>query len=251
MRAPSGNFHIDRSDSPVVLIAGGIGVTPLLSMIDWCLAQQPEREVWLFYGVRNSRDMMNKAYLESLAAKNRNFHLRVCFSDPLPYDVAVRDYQHPTRIDLHVLRVQLPLKPYHFYICGPASMMESLVPALIDWGVPDARIHYEAFGPASIKRRATTKSAPLIPVDDKGIAVTFAQSDKKASWRPSAGTLLEFAEANGVSVASGCRAGGCGSCQTKIRSGEVTYQQLPDYDPEPGSCLLCVCTPKTDVTLEI
>ena len=57
------------------------------------------------------------------------------------------------RIDVVLLRSQLPLKPYHFYICGPTPMMESLVPALEDWGVPDARIHFEAFGPASIKRR--------------------------------------------------------------------------------------------------
>ena len=64
------------------------------------------------------------------------------------------------------------------------------------------------------------------------------------------GSLLNFAESHGIVVSSGCRAGGCGSCQTSIRTGEVAYTQVPDFDPEPGSCLLCVCTPKTAVTLE-
>ena len=61
--------------------------------------------------------------------------------------------------------------------------------------------------------------------------------------------MLEFAEASGIAVASGCRTGSCGSCQTTIVAGEVSYLQPPDYDPEPGTCLLCVCTPKTSLTL--
>jgi ferredoxin len=80
--------------------------------------------------------------------------------------------------------------------------------------------------------------------------VTFANSGKEILWSPAAGSLLELAEANGVSVNSGCRAGSCGSCQTTISAGEVSYQQAPDFDPEPGNCLLCVCIPKTPVTLE-
>jgi hypothetical protein len=250
VRAPSGHFHIDRSDAPVVLIGGGIGITPMLSMANWCLSDQPSREVWLFYGVRNSRDMIMKPALEGLAAAHPNFRLRVCFSDALPEDVAVRDYQHRSRVDVNVLRMQLPLKAYQFYICGPNPMMESLVPALEDWGVPDARIHFEAFGPASVKRRTTTTAAVATAGNETGIMVNFAKSGKQLPWQPASGSLLEFAEANGIAVNSGCRAGGCGSCQTTIQSGEVAYRQVPDFDPEPGSCLLCVCSPKTSVTLE-
>jgi hypothetical protein len=129
-------------------------------------------------------------------------------------------------------------------------MMESLVPALEDWGVPDARIHFEAFGPASVKRRTTTTAAVATAGNETGIMVNFAKSGKQLPWQPASGSLLEFAEANGIAVNSGCRAGGCGSCQTTIQSGEVAYRQVPDFDPEPGSCLLCVCSPKTSVTLE-
>lgn len=250
VRAPGGHFHIDRGDSPVVLIGGGIGITPMLSMLSWSLAEQPGREVWLYYGVRNSREAVMKSQLEALAAVHANFHLRLCCSDPLPGDLSGRDYQHHGRVDVGLLRSQLPLKPFHFYICGPTPMMESLVTALEDWGVPEARIHFEAFGPASIKRQAVATIAMESPVTQSDIVITFAKSGKALPWQPASGSLLEFAEAHGVSVNSGCRAGGCGSCQTTIQAGEVGYRQPPDYDPEPGSCLLCVCTPKTSVTLE-
>ena len=252
VRAPSGHFHIDHSDDPLVLIGGGIGITPMLSMLNWCLANQPGREVWLFYGVRNGREGMMKSHLEALALAHTNFHLRVCFSAPQPDDVAGHDYHHQGRIDINLLRTQLPDKLYHFYICGPTPMLESLVPALEDWEVPDTHIHFEAFGPASIKRRSARDS--VTDAQNEAVAnaifVNFAQSGKQLQWPPFAGSLLELAESQGISVNSGCRAGGCGSCQTKILSGEVAYRQPPDYDPEPGTCLLCVCSPKTSVTLE-
>jgi len=249
VRAPGGHFHIDRSDAPVVLIGGGIGITPMLSMLHWSLADQPGREVWLFYGVRNSREPVMRAQLEALAAAHPNFHLRLCFSDPLPAEEVGRDYQHHGRVDVGLLRAQLPLKPYHFYICGPTPMMESLVTALEDWGVPESHIHFEAFGPASIKRK-TAAAPPADAMVASAIVVTFAKSGKALPWQAASGSLLDFAEAHGVSVDSGCRAGGCGSCQTTIQSGEVAYRNPPDYDPEPGTCLLCTCTPKTSVTLE-
>ena len=251
VRAPSGHFNIDRSDEPLVLIGGGIGITPVLSMLNWCLANQPGREVWLFYGVRNGREMVMKSHLDALALSHTNFHLRVCFSAPQPEDEARPDYQHLGRIDIKLLRTQLPAKLYHFYICGPTPMLESLVPALKDCKVPDTHIHFEAFGPSSIKRRSAKDS--VIDAQNEAamaIFVNFAQSGKQLQWPLLAGSLLELAEAQGISVNSGCRAGSCGSCQTKILSGEVAYRQPPDYDPEPGTCLLCVCTPKTSITLE-
>ncbi|MDX1915887.1 MAG: 2Fe-2S iron-sulfur cluster-binding protein [Methylophilus sp.] len=253
VRAPSGHFYIDNSDAPVVLIGGGIGITPMLSMLNWCLANQTGREVWLFYGVRNSQELVMKSHLEKLASAHTNFHLWICFCNPLPEDVASRDFRHQGRVDINLLRTQLPLKPYHFYICGPSPMMESLVSALDDWGVPDTHIHFEAFGPATIKRHNTAAlvTATQTGAADTGIIVNFALSGKQLPWQLSANNLLEFAEANGISVNSGCRAGGCGTCQTAIRSGEVAYRQPPDFDPEPGTCLLCVCIPKTSLKLEV
>lgn len=253
VRAPSGHFFLEPGDAPIVLIAGGIGITPLFSMIEWCHLNQPAREVWLFYGVRNGKELAFAQRLREMASENPQLHLRVCFSAPRPEDVAGRDFNHRGRVDMDLLRLSLPLKAYHYYICGPTSMLETLVPALGHWGVPDARIHFEAFGPASVKRQAGAENPATEGESEKAAVdctVTFAVSGKQVAWSPGSGTLLELAEAHGVAVDSGCRAGGCGTCQTTIRSGEVAYQQPPDFDPEPGRCLLCVCTPRTDVTLE-
>jgi hypothetical protein len=257
VRAPAGHFHLDRSDAPVVLIAGGIGITPMLSMLNWCLVEQPGRELWLFYGVRNRAELVMPAQLQALAAQHANFHLHLCLSDPQAGELDAHRsgpvHTHHSRVDVALLRRLLPLKPFHFYLCGPTPMLQSLVPALEDWGVPDARIHFEAFGPASIPRKKPAPATqPARQGDDQqgAVLVTFAKSGQQAAWEPGMGSLLEFAESHGIAVSSGCRAGGCGTCQTSILSGEVAYTQAPDFDPEPGSCLLCVCTPKTAVTLE-
>jgi ferredoxin-NADP reductase len=257
VRAPAGHFHVDHSDAPVVLIGGGIGITPMLSMLHWCLTEQPAREVWLFYGVRNRSELLMHAQLQALAVQYPGFHLHLCLSDSQSGDLGGPRsgpvHHHHSRVDVPLLRRLLPLKPYHYYICGPTPMLQSLVPALEDWGVPDGRIHFEAFGPASIQRRnSTSTTGAKSQSDDKGnaVMVTFAKSGKQETWGPGMGSLLDFAEARGIVVSSGCRAGGCGSCQTSIRTGEVAYTQAPDFDPEPGSCLLCVCTPKTALTLE-
>lgn len=252
VRAPSGYFHLDAGRSPVILIGGGIGITPVLSMLLWSLTHQPDREIWLFYGVRNCRDHIMKTQLETLKRQHDNFHLHVCYSQPLPGDVAGRDYQHHGHVDIALLRQLLPLKPYHFYICGSPAMMESLVPALDAWGVPDTRIHFEAFGPASIQRPAKVQeqaSPAAETMPQNGLQVSFARSEKQVAWDGQA-SLLELAERNGISIVSGCRIGSCGSCQAVIRSGEVTYRQTPNFDPEPGACLLCICQPKTDLVLE-
>jgi ferredoxin-NADP reductase len=259
VRAPGGHFHIGQSsqnDAPVVLIAGGIGLTPMLSMLNWCLAEKAGREVWLYYGVRHGGELVHRAHLETLAATHANFHLRFCFSDPQPAEREGQDFHHRGRVDMDLLRRQLPLKPYHFFICGPTPMMASLVTGLEDWGVPDAHIHFEAFGPASIKRRAATTVTPAASeaapatAPEQEIIVTFAKSGKQLPWQGDATNLLEFAEANGITIDFGCRAGSCGTCQTNILAGEVSYAEPPEFDPETGSCLLCSCVPKTSVNLE-
>ena len=254
VRAPAGHFHIDRSDAPVVLLGGGIGITPMLSMVNWCFSDQPEREVWLFYGVRHGQELMSQSHLEALADMHPNFHLHFCVSNANNGGELGGKYQRHGRIDIDLLRRLLPLKPYQFYLCGPTPMLESLVPALEDWGVPDARIHFEAFGPASVKRKsAMQEPAAATPTqsEDTAVMVTFAKSGKQLAWQSGSGNLLDLAETLGIAVDSGCRAGSCGSCQTSIRQGEVRYAQAPDFDPEPGTCLMCVCTPKTPLTLEL
>lgn len=244
VRAPSGHFHVSGEPGvPMVLVGGGIGITPLLSSIDTLLQRDEGREVWLFYGVRNGAEQVMKEYLYALAAANPRFHLHVCYSAPRAGEVEGVDYHHRGHVDIRLLRLSLPLKRHQFYVCGPQAMMESLVPALEQWGVAPVDIHYEAFGPASLTRHERA------PAAGPGPLVTFRKSGKTIPWDPSAASLLEFAEANGIEVDSGCRAGGCGCCRTPVEAGAVRYCKEPDADVPQGHCLLCISAPETDLTL--
>ena len=135
------------------------------------------------------------------------------------------DYHHRGWIDLQLLRATLKLMRYQFYVCGPRQMMETLVPALAEWGVASDDIYYESFGPASlIKHENATRQVTTAETTAQAFTVTFSKSGKSIPWDPAADSLLEFAEANGIEVESGCRAGSCGSCQTGLPAGEVDYQ---------------------------
>jgi ferredoxin-NADP reductase len=245
VKAPAGHFHLTGSaEKPIVLIGGGIGITPVLSMLRSSLQITPQREVWLFYGVRNGAEHIMKTQLRALAAAHGNFHLQVCYSRPLAGDVRGADYQQAGHVDIALLRQTLALRPYAFYICGPRNMLETLVPALAEWGVTEHDVNFEAFGPASLPKKRLEAAA-----DAPHPTVTFGKSNRSLRWSGRETSLLELAENNAVPVESGCRAGGCGTCQTRITSGEVEYSHEPDFDVESGSCLLCLCVPKTDLTL--
>jgi len=248
VKAPSGHFHMMEDEQlPMVLIGGGIGITPMLSILNTVLENKLEREVWLYYGVRNGTEHIMKEHLAELAMKHSNFHLHVCYSAPLEDDVEGVDYHHNGRVDVPLLRNTLDLMRYQFYVCGPKPMMESLIPGLEEWGVASGDIHYESFGPATLIKH---EKPALAATDAQAVNITFSLSGKSLTWQPAAGSLLEFAEANAVDVESGCRAGSCGSCQTALTAGEVEYSQQPDADIEPGHCLLCIATPKCDLVLE-
>lgn len=250
VKAPAGQFFIDSdSATPAVLIGGGIGITPMISMLRWCLNQQPERCVHLYYGVRGSEDHAFKAQLEELAVAHPQFHLNVVYSKPGPDDVQGRDYHHRGRVDLDLLRRTLPHGRHQFYVCGPAAMMESLVPALAGWGVSTKDIHFEAFGPASVHlpEDGTSGRRASLAVN---IEVQFRRSGRTLDWTGEDNSLLDFAERHRVSVESGCRSGSCGTCDTGLVTGTVSYEHKPDYDVAPGRCLLCVARPESAIVLE-
>ncbi|MBF0461172.1 MAG: 2Fe-2S iron-sulfur cluster binding domain-containing protein [Magnetococcales bacterium] len=254
VKAPSGQFCLEKGAFPVVFVAGGIGITPLLSMLNTHLAQGPTREIWLFYGVRNSTEQVSLAHLKALARQYPHFHLQVCYSKPLPGDIQDSDCQQAGHVDIALLRRTLSLPLYQFYVCGPRNMMESIIPALDAEGIPEAWIHFESFGPASLVRpgRSSTTRPEQAASSAAGrgmITVTFVRSGKTLPWDEKADSLLEFAEQNGIEVASGCRSGGCGTCETIIQQGEVAYTYSPDFSPQPGSGLLCVAKPKRELSL--
>ena len=248
VKAPSGHFFLDPDPSvPVVLVGGGIGITPMMSMLRWCIANQPQRPVHLFYGLRNSDEHAFKSGLEEMAASHPALRLHVVYSRPLAADVPGRDYQHAGHVDVELLRQTLPHGRHQFYVCGPPAMMQTLVPALAEWGVPVADIHYEAFGPASVKLPgAPEAAAPVVA----GVEVKFQRSGRTLVWDGQDASLLDFAERHGIEVESGCRSGGCGSCETRLLDGSVKYEHTPDHDVAAGHCLLCVGRPATSLVLE-
>ena len=129
-------------------------------------------------------------------------------------------------------------------------MMESITKGLQEWGVPDSRIHYEAFGPATVKKVANPAAGPA--ADGPALEVKFVNSNRSVNWTSASSSILELAEANGIKIDSGCRAGNCGSCVTTVRSGEVDYPSgKPGFDVEKGCCLACVAVPKAGTALAL
>lgn len=253
VRAPAGAFFVDPDPNhDIVLIAGGIGITPLLSMLRWCVDEQPMRRIYLYYGLRGGNEHVFKQQLAQLASTHPNFHLLVAYSQPEPDDQLGRDFQHQGHVDLDLIKKSLPHGRHQFYICGPPPMMQSLVPALTAWGVAPADIHFEAFGPASVRSVNNTSDVSQ-PATQGGIAqsfeVQFLQSARTLLWTADSGILLDFAEKNGIKVDSGCRAGSCGACETRLISGNVRYADKPDYNIGAGKCLLCVGMPSSNLVL--
>lgn len=250
VKAPSGIFVLDTTpDTPAVFIAGGIGVTPMISMITWSLAHQPTRRLFLFYGVRNSDDHAFKALLEGLAQSHPAFTLVVLYGAPNSDDIEGQDFQHAGFIDLALLKRALPHGSHQFYVCGPPAMMAALVPALAEWGVPKSDIHFESFGPASSGYVRPVAGAAGTPVT-KPFDVQFRRSKRTVAWTGEDATLLDFAERRGTLVESGCRSGSCGACETRLVSGEVRYASKPDFDVSAGACLMCVGLPASNLVLE-
>jgi hypothetical protein len=250
VKAPTGHFFLDmKKTNPVVLIAGGVGVTPMLCMANAIAASGTRREAWFFFGVRNRREHIHQAELQKLAAENENIHLHVCYSKPGEKEVQGSDYHHVGRVSIELLKELLPSNNFEYYLCGNGAFMKSITEGLEAWGVPDKDVHFEAFGPATVKKKSATLS-PEETTHLQRLNVTFARSNKTVRWEPAAENLLDFARSQGVKIDSGCCAGSCGSCVVAITAGTVDYLKRPDTEPEAGTCLTCICRPKNHLTLD-
>lgn len=246
VKAPAGGFTLDQdSEQPVVLIAGGVGITPVLCMLNEMIESQPNRKVWLFYGVRNGKEHIMKEHLAQVARDHSQVEIVTFYSRPDEGDVEGRDYHIGHRMSLNDLRNVLPSNNFEFYLCASGEMMQTMVEALRTWGVPDKHIHKEAFGPASVPKKDNGDTQTTV-------RVIFAKSGKTMPWTGEAGSLLEMAEAAQIDTidSSGCHAGSCGTCKTAIKSGRINYLQNPSSAVEEGSCLTCICVPKSDITLD-
>lgn len=244
VKAPSGQFYLDEThDRPVVLIGGGVGVTPMLSMLNHVVSNGSNREVHFFHGVSHGGEQMARGHVAEVEREHENVHVHICYSRPRAEDVQGRDFDHEGRVTVELFKEVLPSSNFEYYICGPPPMMSAIFEDLREWGVPESDIKFEAFGPATVKKRKGEGEA-------ESARVTFANSDKTVEWSDPSQTLLELAEEHGVPIDFGCRVGNCHTCLVATKEGEISYITDPDEMPEEGSCLTCIGVPEGDVVLD-
>jgi hypothetical protein len=254
-RAPAGQFTLDALEQrPAVLLAAGVGVTPMIAMLRHIvyegLRKRRMRPTWLFHSARTLQERAFTDEIDYLASISGGaVHVIRALSDPRGATEG-KDFNVAGRLDAGVLSASLPFNDYDFYLCGPAGFMQSLYDSLRNLNVADSRIHAEAFGPASMQRRRD-RGAPAGPVrlpGDKPTPVAFVKSGKEARWSPDSGSLLELAEAHGLTPEFGCRGGSCGTCRTRIVEGEVAYSRAPEFKVPDDEALICCAVPAQSET---
>lgn len=252
VKAPSGRFYLDMDiDRPVVLISGGIGITPMLAMARALTHAKDNREIFFFFGCRSGKDHMFRDEVVELQRSNPQMRMHICYSRPDATDVPGEAYNHESRVTVELMKEVLPSSNYEYYLCGPGPFMETLVNGLYEWGVPKNDVKFEAFGPATVKSAAKPAEATGDSAAQPTFMVEFARSGKSIPWEPGMHNLLAFAEGKGITtIEGGCRAGSCGSCLVAIKEGEVEYEIEPGDAPEEGSCLSCICRPKGKIIID-
>ncbi|MFD2205060.1 pyridoxamine 5'-phosphate oxidase family protein [Kiloniella antarctica] len=269
-QAPRGDFHLDKdSNRPVVFLSGGVGVTPMIAMLESLLEEakgkQSKREIHFIHGTRNGSEHAFEKYLNALGTWFDCLKEHNSYSLPQSGDILGRDFNRKGRIDLKLLQNLLSLDDYDFYLCGPSTFMSSLYEALVALGVRDDRIRYESFGPAMVLKSqvseadftASVSIRNLETVDstelpNEPVVVRFAKSNLEAEWNSEKGSLLQLAEEVGLSPDFSCRSGNCGACTSKVKSGSVIYPRGHSVGLTDGEVLLCSAVPvKTDEQAEL
>ena len=254
--APRGDFFLDpQEESPVVLLSGGVGLTPMISMLNALVESGKKRPVWFVHGTRNGIHHAMCKHMRRVAAENDNVTLHIRYSRPQPEDLKGRDYDSTGHVTVDFLGELLPDKDRDFYLCGPPPFMKSLMKDLRDWGVPENRIHFELFGPASLLQegiRPKRKRPRKKPVSGgEAFEVVFLQSGTTAKWDAEYANLLDFAEDQGIFPDFSCRSGICHTCMYDLLEGEVEYAFEPLDPPYPGQVLLCCTRPKSNLVIDI
>jgi anaerobic selenocysteine-containing dehydrogenase/ferredoxin-NADP reductase len=241
LRAPSGGFVLPRvSPQPLVLLAGGIGITPFLSLLESLPDGAQAPQIWLYGANQNSATHAFRQRIAAHAARLPCLRVMDHYSAPLPHDRVGIDFASRTFIDASVVSDALVARRARFYLCGPAPMMEALTTGLVARGVPRFDIFSEVF---------RSPAAPTLDGDQR-FDVRFARSGgAAASWSPARGTLLTFGESLGHAMPSGCRVGQCESCAVRLLAGRVRHLHGSEPD-DPATCLTCQAVPLEDIVLD-
>ena len=251
---PAGRFVLPGDEAPrVVLIAGGIGITPMMAVVRSLTDRGWRGEIYPLFSVRVVRDIVFRDELAYLQARFRNLHLRVIVSrDP------ETSWDGPRgQITRDVLADFIPdLTRGPVLLCGPDPMMTAMRAILVGMRVPDADILQEAFvSPPAFEPMAgdAAVAAPEEPLPD-GVAanIIFRRAGKSAEMLH-AQTVLEAAEDAGVDIPFECRSGICGQCKTPLIAGRVRMDvedALTAADRSRGLILACQAHATRDIEVD-
>ncbi|MGE0279063.1 MAG: 2Fe-2S iron-sulfur cluster-binding protein [Rhizobiaceae bacterium] len=252
--AASGRFTFTGEEDSIVLIAGGVGITPMMSVIRYLTDMSFPGEIFLLYGARSTEDFIFREELEYLQRRHENLHIAATMARAA--GTAWMGPEGPVTKDF-INQAVPEIARRHIHLCGPPPMMEAVKAELMELGVPKERIETEAFGPAEgmVPQDALetdiieVKGAPgPAPAKRDGTAaglapaqVRFSVSKKTGPLRPDQ-SVLEAAEAIGVDIDYSCRVGTCGTCRVRLLEGAVTMaveEGLQPGDKERGVILAC------------
>lgn len=263
---PLGDFYLDEStERPVVLLSGGVGLTPMLSMLHR-LTNYSRRQVHFMHACENGDVHAFAQEVLELAAKRSDIHALFWYRLPLASDQDKEWSFVDGLLTREQLQQHLPLDDYDFYLCGPSGFMQANYALLRSLGVASHRIYYEFFGPATILEETLVETAasdlvtPTLPESvevivlestEGGHQITFLPDNRHITWQEDYESLLVAAEEAGLSPDFNCRSGLCNTCMCTLVSGEVDYIEEPLDDVPEGKVLLCCSKPKGPVVVDL
>jgi ferredoxin-NADP reductase len=246
---PVGKFTFNGTEADsVVLIAGGVGITPMMSIARYLTERSWGGDVFFVYGCRAPADFIFAAELAALERANPKLRVAVVMER-----AEGTDWKGPRgRITGELLTRTVPdLASRRIHLCGPPLMMDATKAILSELGVPPEQVKTELFGTTRPTPDAPgTSVKPTVPAT--GPLVTFSKHDKAARIRVGQ-TILELSEELAIGIEFSCRVGTCGVCKVKMTSGEVAMaveDALEPGDKVNGIILACQAKPRADVVVE-
>ena len=251
--APQGRFFVpiepDRRRHHVG-IAGGSGITPILSIMKTVLAREPRSIFTLIYGNRALKSTMFKEELEDLKnAYLTRLALHHVFSDE-PTDVPLNHgLTDRAKIGEFLASVVPAPSIDHVYVCGPYQMNDEAEAALLAAGVPEDRIHIERFGVAPQAGGAIVHQAQPGDAETATIVIVRDGLKREIQFHKEQPSILDAASGAGLEVPFSCTSGVCGTCRAKLIEGEVRMERnfaLDQAEVANGFVLTCQAHPTTE-----
>jgi MOSC domain-containing protein YiiM/ferredoxin-NADP reductase len=243
---PRGNFHPDvDDDTPLVLASAGIGVTPIMNVINQ-VTRHGSRNVFAAFGMRRQEEHPLLNELKGFTAGRRRLQVLLAYSQSDGRSVAGLPAPKHGRLTAADLLPYAAAPLAEVFLCGPGDFIRQMHEGLVEAGVNPLCIRYESFGPSTLL--PVRGDVPADPA--ASFKVSFTRSNVVAVWTPSSGTLLNLAEAAAVCPPFGCRSGSCGLCRTAIAEGRVRYVEPVD-EPDEGFVFPCCAIPETDCRLDL